>query len=80
MCGTAWARPAARRRGAPPTGSGPGYAARRLSAGLGGRSGTLGGRDTASAAAQDANSSRMDTPAAADGRRGGDWDAGMDAS
>ncbi|MFI6021919.1 hypothetical protein ACIBCP_30315 [Streptomyces sp. NPDC051287] len=60
---------------------GAGYAARRhLSTGRGGRSGTLGGLDTASAAAQDARSSRMETPAAVDGRCSVDGDAGMDAS
>ncbi|MGW4909514.1 hypothetical protein [Streptomyces sp. NPDC004270] len=57
------------------------YAARRpCSTGLAGSSGALGGLDTASAAAQDARSSRMETPATTDGRRSSDVDAGMDAS
>lgn len=74
-------RPAPAQPHRPAGGRPPAYAARvRRSAGRAGGSGTLGGLDTASAAAQDASSSRMETPAAADGCRSGGWDAGMDAS
>jgi hypothetical protein len=57
------------------------YAASQRSCGTGAASGrgALGGVDTAAAAAQDASSSRMDTPAATRGASSRS-EAGMDAS